>query len=521
MNNSFVKGFQAMDTAYHRAAQNKRLQVEHDQNQEDRAALGTAMQGMYDAAAGYDHPGVGPRPAIDPNDPFGGNGDPSVDAWGARRQTLNQQANVHRMGMKAAMASRDMTAFTTSNTAYRQQQLSDIQAHVAAMPPDHLGAVASRLNSNNSELPFVYGGVNPQGQHILSIIQKGGTDDGKVQSTRTLSEHQLRQLAVANMMAERGFGTQAMDLLGTVDKAIADAAAAQMKHEMERTELNRKVYETTGQVKRWGDQSNNDAARTEVAGYVADTGRLNAGTAAYNANTTAARLGWDMTRGSLPSSKTFTLGEGRTAIGVADPYTGQITIQSVLGDNGEQLPVGPPPAWVTDPETAAGLKADGVTPATAVNDRGETIHVYHDVKGTAFYDPASAAASSKQIRDAEQAAKTEAKRKKEDAAAENAATAAEKAAAEKARIRAQQAASRAEVVARVKADKDAADKAAAGKAAADKAAAGKAARDAAAKKRAEDRAAQQRAMPGRTLLAPRPGDARPTLNRTAIQPPRQ
>lgn len=516
MNNSFVKGFQAMDTAYHHAAQNKRLQVEHDQKQEDRAALGTAMQGMYDAAAGYDHPGVGPRPEIDPNDPFGGNGTPSVDAWGARRQTLNQQANVHRMGMKAAMASRDMTAFTTSNTAYRQQQLSDIRAHVAALPPDHLGAVASRLNSNNSELPFVYGGVNPQGQHILSIIQKGGTDDGKVQSMRTLSEHQLRQLAAANMMAERGFGTQAMELLGTVDEEIATAAAAQRKHELDLTELNRKVYETKGQVKRWGDQSNNDAHRAEIAGYVADTGRLNAGTAAHNANTTAARLGWDITRGSLPSSKTLTLGDGRTAIGVADPYTGQITIQSVLGDNGEQLPVGPSPAWVTDPKTAAGMKADGVTPATAVNARGETIHVYHDVKGTAFYDPASAAASSKQIRDAEQAAKTEAERKKEDAAAVNAATAAEKAAAEKARIRAQQAASRAEVVAQVKAGKAAADKAAAGKAAADKAA-----RDAAAKKRAEDRAARQRAMPGRTLLAPRPGDARPTLNRTAIQPPRQ
>ena len=517
MNNSFVKGFQAMDTAYHRAAQNKRLQVEHDQNQEDRAALGTAMQGMYDAAAGYDHPGVGPRPAIDPNDPFGGNGDPNVDAWGAKRQALNQRANVHRMGMKAAVAARDPTAFNTSNTAYQQQQLSDIKAHAATMSPDHLGALASGLNSNNSELPFVYGGVNPQGQHVISVIQKGGTDDGKVLSTRGLSESQLRQLAAANLMAQYGFGTQAMDAMSAVDKEIAAAAAAQWKTELDRAEAQRKIYETKGRVARWEGQSKNDAVRTEVdvrnaasletyRQWLVDSGNWDR---LYKSRE-------DANKADKPDIKTVALPDGTTAY-VAIGRDGSINSRARVAEDGEVVPVGPSPAGVTDPKAAAEMEAAGVTPATAVNKEGKTIWVYYDTAGTAFYDPASATASSKQILAAKRAAETNANREKEDSTAAAAARSAETAAETKAAIRARQDTAIAASVAAGKADRAKA-KAKAKAEAEDEAKHD--ARKTAIAKRAAARAAHTAAV-SKATAGSRATPTSPGPNRYAIQPPRQ
>ena len=519
MNNSFVKGFQAMDTAYHRAAQNKRLQVEHDQKQEDRAALGTAMQGMYDATASYDHPGLGPRPTIDPNDPFGGNGDPNVDAWSAKRRVLNQQADVHRMGMKAAVAARDMPAFNTSNTAYRQQQLSDIRAHAAAMPPDQLGALASSLNSNNSELPFVYGGVNPQGQHVISVIQKGGTDDGKVLSTRGLSESQLRQLASANLMAQYGFGTQAMDAMSAVDKEIAAAAAEQWKLELDRAEAQRKIYETKGKVERWENQSSNDAVRTGVDAYNAETGRTNATSLETYRQWLVDSGNWDRlyksrkdaNEADKPDIKTVELPDGTTAY-VAIGRDGSINSMARVAEDGEVVPVGPSPAGVTDPKAAAEMEAAGVTPATAVNNEGKTIWVYYDTAGTAFYDPASATASSKQILAAKRAGGTKANREKEDAAAAAAARSAETTAKTKAATRARQNAAADASVAAVKADKAKAKAEAEAKAKHD-------ARKTAIAKRAAARAAHTAAV-SKATAGSRATPTSPGSNRYAIQPPR-
>jgi len=103
--------------------------------------------------------------------------------------------------------------------AERQVQVQQLTDEVAKMPIEALKAYASKLNTNESNLPFLMIGETKEGYKFLTIDPKTGRPMGK---EFTLNDAQLRELATASVLGLSGFGQESMAKLTSVNKDIAD-----------------------------------------------------------------------------------------------------------------------------------------------------------------------------------------------------------------------------------------------------------------------------------------------------------
>jgi hypothetical protein len=103
--------------------------------------------------------------------------------------------------------------------AERQVQVQQLTDEVAKMPIEALKAYASKLNTNESNLPFLMIGETKEGYKFLTIDPKTGRPMGK---EFTINDAQLRELATASVLGLSGFGQESMAKLTSVNKDIAD-----------------------------------------------------------------------------------------------------------------------------------------------------------------------------------------------------------------------------------------------------------------------------------------------------------
>lgn len=102
----------------------------------------------------------------------------------------------------------------------RNEKVQQIKDQVAGMTDEQLQLYAQRLNTNGSELPFLYVGKNKSGYQFTTIDPQTGEVLGKQHS---LSSADLRQMAVASALGMAGYGDESMSLLRQANKDIADA----------------------------------------------------------------------------------------------------------------------------------------------------------------------------------------------------------------------------------------------------------------------------------------------------------
>lgn len=103
--------------------------------------------------------------------------------------------------------------------AERGLKVQELTDEVAKMPIEALKAYAAKLNTNESNLPFLMVGEGKGGYKFLTIDPKTGRPMGK---EFTLNDAQLRELATASVLGMSGFGQESMAKLTSVNKDIAD-----------------------------------------------------------------------------------------------------------------------------------------------------------------------------------------------------------------------------------------------------------------------------------------------------------
>ena len=104
----------------------------------------------------------------------------------------------------------------------RTEEVQTIIDQVAAMPEDALKVYAAKLNTNQSNLPFLMTGESKDGYKFLTIDPASGTPTGK---EFTLNSSQLRQMAAASVLGMMGKGAESLSLLSEVNKDVAKIVA--------------------------------------------------------------------------------------------------------------------------------------------------------------------------------------------------------------------------------------------------------------------------------------------------------
>jgi len=128
----------------------------------------------------------------------------NVDDRPVRQQLLRQQVD------KGAYDERQWS---------RNEKVQSIRDDVAKMSEEQLQLYAQKLNTNGSDLPFLYVGKNKSGYQFTTIDPSTGEVLGKQHS---LSAADLRQMATASALGMAGFGDESMTLLRQANKDIAD-----------------------------------------------------------------------------------------------------------------------------------------------------------------------------------------------------------------------------------------------------------------------------------------------------------
>lgn len=101
----------------------------------------------------------------------------------------------------------------------RDEKVQSIRDEVAKMSEEQLQLYAQKLNTNGSDLPFLYVGKNKSGYQFTTIDPSTGEVLGKQHS---LSAADLRQMATASALGMAGFGDESMTLLRQANKDIAE-----------------------------------------------------------------------------------------------------------------------------------------------------------------------------------------------------------------------------------------------------------------------------------------------------------
>lgn len=101
----------------------------------------------------------------------------------------------------------------------RALEVQNLVDEVAKMPQEALKAYAAKLNTNESNLPFLMVGESKDGYKFLTIDPKTGRPMGK---EFTVNDAQLRELAAASVLGMAGYGAESLQRLTSVNKDIAD-----------------------------------------------------------------------------------------------------------------------------------------------------------------------------------------------------------------------------------------------------------------------------------------------------------
>lgn len=133
----------------------------------------------------------------------------------------------------------------------RALEVQNLVDEVAKMPQEALKAYAAKLNTNESNLPFLMIGESKDGYKFLTVDPNTGRPMGK---EFTVSDAQLRELAVASVLGMAGYGAESLQRLTSVNKDIADIVT--------------KMNATTAQVV----TSQNDATSKGRADYFKEQG---------------------------------------------------------------------------------------------------------------------------------------------------------------------------------------------------------------------------------------------------------
>jgi hypothetical protein len=130
-------------------------------------------------------------------------------SWERQQQPLKQR----QLELGVRSAERD------DSLGARKDEVQGIVDEVAKMPLEAIKAYASQLNTNQSQLPFLFTGATKDGYQFVTIDPNTGSPTGK---NFTLNEAQLRQLAAAAILGMKGFGQESLALIASVDKDIAN-----------------------------------------------------------------------------------------------------------------------------------------------------------------------------------------------------------------------------------------------------------------------------------------------------------
>lgn len=145
-------------------------------------------------------------------------GGSQIPAGGATFKPGKSLADEQDVVAQIALASNDIAGFNNARNNRRTFQLDDINAEVAKLTPEELLQESSKLNLPGTSIPMLSLGATKGGYKFLSTDPVTGAAGKEFK----LSDSQVRQMLVANRMAERGFGTEAMAALTGVDKDVAD-----------------------------------------------------------------------------------------------------------------------------------------------------------------------------------------------------------------------------------------------------------------------------------------------------------
>lgn len=128
--------------------------------------------------------------------------------WEEQAQPLKQRV----------MEQQVSTGDRVERAGQRTESVQSIIDQVAQMPEEALKVYAAKLNSNDSQLPFLMVGENKDGYKFLSIDPETKVPTGK---EFTLNSAQLREMAAASVLGMMGMGAESMNLLSGVNKDIA------------------------------------------------------------------------------------------------------------------------------------------------------------------------------------------------------------------------------------------------------------------------------------------------------------
>lgn len=141
-----------------------------------------------------------------------------LPATGATFKPRKSRSEEQDVLAQIALVSNDINGFNSARNNQRTFDLDDINTGVAKMTPAELKERAQKLNLPNTRIPMLYTGETKGGYKFLTTDPATGA----VSKEFTLSDSQVRQMVVAQEMADKGFGTEAMAALAGVDKDVAD-----------------------------------------------------------------------------------------------------------------------------------------------------------------------------------------------------------------------------------------------------------------------------------------------------------
>lgn len=120
---------------------------------------------------------------------------------------------------KIALLKGDIQGFNSARQAGKAADKDAVFAEAMKAPMPEVIAAAPKLNSMG--IPLLYTGKSKDGKYTFLKTEADGYTpvDG---SQFTLNESQMRQFYAASQLADKGFGADAMNLLSTANKDVAD-----------------------------------------------------------------------------------------------------------------------------------------------------------------------------------------------------------------------------------------------------------------------------------------------------------